>query len=185
MIGPQRGPSSSAKIQAESKYIQMLISDPYKALLIAKEAHRGQTRWNGADYFTEHVRTVANIAAYHKDNLPEFWRNNLGCIISAAYLHDVVEDTAMTLEDLSKEFSPLTVEIVKTLTHIKDESYFDYIIRIHDGLYGAQFIKLCDLAHNLNDLDPKRNKNMRDKYKFAQYILEKQVGFVVECKYVR
>ena len=184
-LGPQKGPSSIAKIQAETRYVQMLISDPYKALVIAKEAHRGQKRWSGADYFTDHVREVANIVVNNREKLSTFWRDNINCIISAAYLHDIVEDTAVTLEDLSREFSPLTVEMVRYLTHGKDETYFDYIMRINNGLLGAQFIKLCDLAHNLSDLSPKKNKNMWDKYKLAQYVLEKSVGFKVEYNRVR
>lgn len=185
-LGPQKGPSSTAKIQAETRYIRKMLG-PFtqKAYDIAKEAHRGQKRWSGADYFSEHVCAVAKIAQFHSLHLPEAWRDNFDCVSAAAYLHDTVEDTTVTLEDLSKEFSPLTVDIVKNLTHAKDETYFDYIMRIHSGIYGAQFVKLCDLAHNLSDLSPTKNKNMWDKYKLAQYILEKSVGFTVEYDHVR
>lgn len=184
-LGPQKGPSSTAKIQAENRYIRkMLDSFTQKAHDIAKEAHKGQKRWSGADYFTNHVCIVAQIAKFYSIHLPETWEDNFDCVIASAYLHDVVEDTAITLEDLSKDFPPLVIDIVKNLTHKKDETYFDYIMRIHSGIYGARFVKLCDLAHNLSDLSPTKNKNMWDKYKLAQYILEKSVGFTVECKYV-
>lgn len=184
-LGPQKSPSSTAKIQAESKYIQKMLNKySDKAYKIAKMAHQGQKRWNGSDYFDNHVYIVAQIANYYHLYLPQTWIDNIDCVVASAYLHDVVEDTSVTLEDLSKDFPPLIIDMVNALTHKKDEGYFDYIMRIHNSLYGARYIKLCDLAHNISNLDPKRNKNMYDKYKFAQYILHHGFTFYVENIYV-
>ena len=44
-----------------------------------------------------------------------------------ALLHDVVEDTDMTFEDLARDFPPEVVEAVRLLTHAKDVDYFDYV----------------------------------------------------------
>ena len=46
---------------------------------------------------------------------------------AVAYLHDVLEDTNVTVDELRNMFSNEIVDGVITLTHRKDESYFEYI----------------------------------------------------------
>ena len=46
---------------------------------------------------------------------------------AVAYLHDVLEDTNVTMDELRKMFPNEIVDGVMTLTHRKDESYFEYI----------------------------------------------------------
>ena len=65
----------------------------------------------------------------------------------AALLHDVVEDTDMTLDDLARDFPPEVVEAVRLLTHTEDVDYFDYVRAIR-GNPIATAVKLADLAHN-------------------------------------
>lgn len=69
-----------------------------------------------------------------------------------ALLHDVVEDTPITFEDM-KDFgySKEVIDILKILTKVKGEDYRDYIERIIDsGNIHAMNIKLADLKHNMD-----------------------------------
>ena len=65
-----------------------------------------------------------------------------------ALLHDVVEDTHYTLEDLIKQGYPSEIiEALSLLTHNKDISYMDYVRKIKSNKI-ASTVKLADLQHN-------------------------------------
>jgi hypothetical protein len=67
-----------------------------------------------------------------------------------AILHDVIEDSDMTLEDLEKEgFPPQVMKALDAITRRKDEDYELYIERVA-GNYLARKIKLVDLEDNMN-----------------------------------
>ena len=105
------------------------------ALQIAKEAHAGQVDKAGKDY-TLHPITVAS---YMDTDVEK----------TIAYLHDVLEDTGVTVDELRNHFSNEIVDTVITLTHRKDESYFEYIQRISKSKL-AKKVKVADLLHNLD-----------------------------------
>ncbi len=67
------------------------------------------------------------------------------------FLHDVVEDTSYTFEDLENEgFSPEVIEALRLLTHDKETPYMAYIARIcQSGNQTALHVKINDLHHNL------------------------------------
>lgn len=131
-----------------------------KAVNIAYNAHMGQYDRFGMPY------------VFHPIHLAESMDTEEECI--CAILHDVVEDTSITFEQLEKEFSKVVIEALKLLTHDKKVPYNEYIIRIKDNPI-AKKVKLADLKHNsditrLNYLTPKdiiRNK----KYKKAIKLL--------------
>jgi hypothetical protein len=65
-----------------------------------------------------------------------------------AVLHDVIEDTPVTADDLRREgFSEAIVASVLCVTHRKDESYADYVVRCK-GNEVARRVKLADLEDN-------------------------------------
>lgn len=68
---------------------------------------------------------------------------------AVAYLHDVLEDTNVTVDELRNMFSNEIVDGVITLTHRKDESYFEYISRVSTSKL-AKKVKAADLLHNLD-----------------------------------
>ena len=102
--------------------------------------------------------------------------DELSCTV--ALLHDVVEDTEVTLAELEREFPKEVTEAVALLTHDKQSDYFDYIAALKSHPL-ARKIKLADLAHNS---DPSRAKasgqpdaetaRYQRKYKKAIQILE-------------
>lgn len=70
------------------------------------------------------------------------------CVV--ALLHDVVEDTNITFEDLEKDFPSEIIEVLKLLTHNKSESYIDYIKNIKQNPI-AKKIKIADIKHNSDE----------------------------------
>ena len=140
------------------------ISDTVKhALKVATQAHKGQFRFDGKPYIT-HPIAVANIVV-EDGNLGAF---TIDAIV-AALLHDVVEDTPITLDDLEKEyFSPYQIHLVDCLSRRKGESYTQFILRVATDEVATK-VKLADLKHNLSDLDKSQR---RDKYELATELLK-------------
>ena len=139
-----------------------------KAMRIAYAAHHGQFDYNGIPYI------------FHPIHLAEQMDDEISCC--AALLHDVVEDTAVTLEDLRKDFPEEVVEAVRLLTHdVNAESdnlpYFDYIREIKKHPI-ARKVKLADIAHNSDqtrcvgaDLSTEQLAYWSTKYAAARAIL--------------
>lgn len=136
-----------------------------RALEIATEAHEGQVRWGGQPYITHPMAVRDLIREFDGDDELE----------SIALLHDVVEDSKWTLEDLRKEgFSERVVEGVDCLTKVKGESYDQSLTRVA-GNYDAILVKQADLIHNLSDL---KEGARRDKYLVALLFLRSVVRFI-------
>ena len=134
-----------------------------KAMKIAYAAHHGQTDYNGIPYI------------YHPIHLAEQMEDEASCC--AALLHDVVEDTNVTMEDLEQEFPEEVIAVLRLLTHEKDVPYFDYVRNIKSNPVAVK-IKLADIAHNSDqtrcvgsDLTEKKLAYWRDKYAKARAIL--------------
>lgn len=104
-----------------------------KAMQIAYAAHHGQTDYNGIPYI------------FHPFHLAEQMDDEISCC--AALLHDVVEDTAVTIEQLAREFPEELIVVLKLLTHQKDVDYFDYVRAVKENPV-AKKVKLADLDHN-------------------------------------
>lgn len=67
----------------------------------------------------------------------------------AAVLHDVVEDTDVTLDNIYEEFGEFVCNAVDALTHREGEPYFDYIKRVKKDKI-ARVVKLYDLRDNMD-----------------------------------
>jgi hypothetical protein len=104
------------------------------AIRVAVAAHAGQADKGGAPYITHPLRLMAAV-------------DGDGAKI-VAVLHDVVEDTAVTLDDLRREgFSADILAAVDCVTHRRGEPYADYVVRCK-GHPLARQAKLADLADN-------------------------------------
>ncbi len=82
-----------------------------QAISIGRTSHRGQFRKSGEPYFFHPLR-VAHLAARHWMDFPS---------VIAAILHDVVEDTPMTLEEVETEFGGEVALLVNGLTKVEDK----------------------------------------------------------------
>ena len=130
-----------------------------RAMNLAYEAHHGQLDKGGVPYI------------FHPIHLAEGMDDEISTCV--ALLHDTVEDTDVTLEELAAIFPREIVEAVDLLTHREGVEYFDYVRAIKANPVAVK-VKLADLAHNG---DPKRICNQgnaekrRIKYAAARAIL--------------
>lgn len=106
-----------------------------KAINIAYNAHHGQIDKAGLPYFLHPVIVAQSM--------------NTESEICAALLHDVVEDSNITISELEKIFPPEITQAVNLLTHRPGISYQDYILAIKSNPI-AKKVKLADIAHNLD-----------------------------------
>ena len=132
------------------------------AYAIALAAHKGQVDKVGVDYIN-HPLTVSKNCNTENEKI-------------VALLHDVLEDTLVTKEDLLQFFDTEIVEAVCLLTHKEEDSYMDYLAKIKANPL-AKAVKIQDLKHNMDlsripnptEKDFERNEN---KYKPAlNYLL--------------
>ena len=112
-----------------------------KAFNFARQAHKGVKRLSGEPYIM-HPIAVAQIASEEM---------GLGSTsICSALLHDVVEDTSVSIEDLEKIFDKGITDALRLLTHDKSEPYWTYVDRIkNSGNKLALAVKTNDLKHNI------------------------------------
>ena len=130
-----------------------------KAVKFAKEKHKGQLDDEGKDYFEKHILKVCNaVECLTKDEN----------IICASLLHDVLEDTDTTYEELKKEFGERVADLVSELTQEgKKDNYGFYFPRLKSK--EAIMIKLIDRASNISRMqswDEKRREHYLKKTKF-------------------
>lgn len=133
-----------------------------KAMIIAYNAHQNQFDKANIPYI------------YHPIHIAEQMDTELECIV--ALLHDVVEDTDITLNDLEKEFPQEVIDLLKILTHDKKIDYIEYIKKVKTNPIATK-IKIADLKHNsditrLENITPTDLKRI-EKYKKALEILGK------------
>ena len=137
----------------------MLYTDlTKKALKLCFEAHKEQTDKSGMPY------------VFHPFHLAEQMTDEETTVV--ALLHDIVEDTELTFEDLEKQgFGEEIISALKLLTHNDDTPYFDYVAEIKTNKI-ATAVKLADLKHNsdLSRLDTVDEKALKRKEKYEKAI---------------
>lgn len=130
------------------------MSDLQRAIEIAVAAHRGQVRKGGTPYILHPLRLMLAVESDEER--------------IAAVLHDVVEDTEVTLRDLAQEgFSAAVLDALSLLTHDDDQDYMDYIEEIKTNPL-ARAVKLADLKDNTNVFELPEIRP-RDLERFAKY----------------
>ncbi|WP_343013274.1 HD domain-containing protein [Gemella morbillorum] len=136
----------------------MKQSQSEKAYEIAKRAYLGQVDKAGEDYI-KHPQKVASFVKSDEEK-------------AVAYLHDVIEDTELTLEDLHEyEFSKEVIEAVDIITKKKGEDYQSYLNSVKKNKL-ARAVKLADLRHNsdLTRLTKVTEKDIERKEKYQKAI---------------
>lgn len=121
------------------------------AIRVAAEAHKSQKRKSSGIPYIAHPMGVCLIlvkAGFHEES-----------ILAAAALHDVIEDTALTFEDLEGTFSDEVLQYVREMTEEKEtlegakrswrDRKRDHIEVMQQASLGARAIELADKLHNL------------------------------------
>ena len=131
------------------------------AFAFAREAHKGQRRKSKEPYIT-HPIAVARIAAIEL---------NLDVnVVIACFLHDVVEDTAVTVEDVKVRFGDDVASLVRVVTKPNRDKYemskqldnFKQMLNAMRGDIRGILIKLADRLHNMRTLSSMRpDKQMK------------------------
>lgn len=136
-----------------------------KAIMIAAEAHAGQIDKGGQTYILHPLAVMSRVSSTDAKIV--------------AVLHDVIEDTPITVEDLKKEGFPIHIrEAILAVTRTEDESYETFIERIAQNELAVE-VKLADLEENMK-LDrilkvTQKDKDRIVKYKQAYDHLKKQI----------
>lgn len=120
-----------------------------KAIKFASAAHEGQYRKGSAKPYIVHPMEVADIVSAMTQDEE---------VISAAYLHDTIEDCpGITKEILAGEFSSRVARIVAQESEDKSKTWFErknYTVRhIKDADHDVQKIALADKLSNMRDID--------------------------------
>lgn len=123
----------------------------YKAVDLATKIHDGQLDKGGHPYI-KHILSVADkvykLVESKEYANPEKERFAWVCG-TVAILHDTLEDSKLTIDDLNALFDKEIVDEVIALTRCENESYGDYIKRISKSTI-ATYVKYCDLEDNLD-----------------------------------
>src|SRR5438552_14832353 len=128
-----------------------LVSRAYR---VSAQAHRGQKRESGDDYVSHSVAVATILAEQQMDSTT----------IAAALLHDVVEDSDVSLDDIRRTFGPEVAELVDGLTKLSTltfrstaeeqaENYRKLLLSIAKDA-RVIIIKLADRLHNMRTLSP-------------------------------
>jgi GTP pyrophosphokinase len=137
---------------ASSLYTEKDITVLKKAYVFAGRAHKGQVRRSGEPYLSHPLEVAQMLSEMRLD----------GTTLAAGLLHDVLEDTDVTAEELKKNFGKEITDLVEGVTKIsrvqesspetrQAESIRKIILAMTDDL-RVIFIKLADRVHNLQTL---------------------------------
>ena len=123
-----------------------------KAYAFAEKAHGQQKRKSGEPYFSHPLATAEILYEWRMDD----------ATIAAGLLHDTVEDTGITIDDVKKEFGPQVAFLVDGVTKLgrlkyrgvesRAENMRKMILALSQDL-RVVFIKLADRMHNMRTLD--------------------------------
>jgi GTP diphosphokinase / guanosine-3',5'-bis(diphosphate) 3'-diphosphatase len=145
-----------------STYLSKVQVDLLKqAYLVAREAHDGQMRSSGEAYITHPVSVAHNLAKMHLDHET----------LMAALLHDVIEDTPVSKEELAELFGNTVAELVEGVSKL-DKLKFDNKEEMQAENFRKMFlamvqdirvilIKLADRTHNMRTLESLRPDKRR------------------------
>ena len=134
-----------------------------RAIDIAFSAHEHQRDKAGRPYFMHPLIVASQMNSEYE--------------ICTALLHDVAEDTDITIEELEREFPKEITDALRLLTHKDNTDYLDYVRELKKNPI-ARKVKLADLNHNLDITRIQDNPKLlegfmrrREKYEKAKEIL--------------
>ncbi|AOV18814.1 hypothetical protein BJI67_16375 (plasmid) [Acidihalobacter aeolianus] len=134
-----------------SHFESLLATDLRMAHVYAEQAHSGQRRrYTGEPYIVHPVAVAQALSAYCADL----------DMLRAALLHDTIEDTATTANDLHEAFGPTVTELVVGLTHDPRAGQGNRAARkalererLHRASAKVQTIKVFDVLDNIRDIE--------------------------------
>ena len=134
-----------------------------KALEFASEQHKGQLDDQGRPYFFAHIVQVYGILIDVSDDAE---------ILCAGLLHDILEDTDTTFDELSTLFTPNIAEIVKMVTHSPKGKFFPHLkpTKEYNQLFHkAVLVKFADRLSNLSRMESWSHKKRSEYINSSQF----------------
>lgn len=149
------------------------ITTPYnktnEAYLFAEKKHKGQVRKDGSEYITHPIKVAEIVRQYFSNHI------KFNELITAAYLHDVVEDTNTSIKEIREIFEEYVANLVNEVTNNNDEKHSmgktNYLCnKLLNMSEDALNLKLCDRLANVLDLE-KANPDFVEKYEIETTII--------------
>ena len=135
-----------------------------EAFELMVSSHYGQ-KYGNRPYFTHPLEIVSNI---NKPSRVE---------VIVAFLHDVIEDSPVTMKDIEKQFGVYIAETIDLMTRKKDQTYSEYIKEIiGSGNVIAINIKYLDNLVNYSNL--KDNKSLKQRYMRSMLMLSPYTSLI-------
>lgn len=139
------------------------------AELFAKNKHAGQLRKDSTTPYSKHLEDVVNRL------------KSLGVIdeqiLCAGWLHDTIEETETTFDDLYEQFESeiavLVSSLSKDMTLTRKKRNQAYTVQLREASFSAKLIKLCDISANLSDLknfEASKSKKIRQVKEKRHYL---------------
>ena len=155
----------------EDANLSDLTASLQRARQLAQVAHAGQVDKAGKPYFL-HVETVSQTVA---DLILDQQNDSKAFSLKAqivGYLHDIIEDTDITPEDLRGYAFPADcILAIEAITKIDGLSYQDYLTRVRSNKL-ATVVKIADMTHNsdLSRLEKVTQEDLRRREKYHKAI---------------
>lgn len=151
------------------------------AELLAKNKHAGQLRKDGTTY-SKHLDDVNNrlksLGIINKE------------ILCAGWLHDIIENTETSFDDIFEQFGSeiavLVSSLSKDMTQTRKKREKEYTIQLKEASNNAKIIKLCDISANLSDIknwDATKSKKLRQVKKIRHYLSIIKKDLVTNTEY--
>ncbi len=138
-----------------------------KAYVYSVQAHGKQLRHSGDPYYAHPIEVAGIVASLHLDV----------ATICTALLHDVLEDTDATVEELAQEFTPEIAELVDGVTKLgqvemsrpnlsresaQAENFQKFILAVSKDV-RVLLVKICDRLHNMRTLEHHPKQSSRER----------------------
>ena len=152
-----------------------------KAYMVAKEKHEGQVRKSGEPYIQHPLEVAYILTTIHGGP----------STIAAGLLHDVLEDTDMTKDEMANEFNKDVAEIVDGVTKISKLKYHTkdkVLAQNHQKILLAMakdirvvMVKLVDRLHNMRTLEFHNNPEKQNVYQKKHWIYMRHLLIAWGC----
>lgn len=136
------------------------MTDQELALEIAQRAHKGQKDRGGRPYIN-HPLAVASMVEGEKEKV-------------VALLHDVAEDTPVSLDSLRVLFGDEIADALTLVTHEDGTDYMEYVAGTKTNPI-ARAVKIADLTHNMDPSRLDHEPTAKDEERFAKYRKAKEL----------
>jgi len=148
------------------------VSKVESAKLYARDKHKGMTRDDGTTPHFVHLEAVVSrlksIGVTDED------------VLCAGWLHDTIEDTDTTFDDVHERFGQRIAVLVFSLSKDgklpKKQREIQYVKQLREASFDAKLVKLCDISANLKDLENsgmsknKKKKTINQKIHYLKVI---------------